>query len=504
MKRTSEIFLVILFLFGCGSESEVETEPENKVTIVYEESAEDFPNPERGFYRYSETSGSQYSALSESVLKSFRTSKNSSGATYQSVSTLLFRYYILDTFKDGPISESFINQAKGDYITARNAGVKIIPRFTYTVDTNDGCNEGICPPYGDAPKAIVLGHIEQLKPIFQENADVIACVQMGFIGIWGEQYYTDYFGDASSSGQGKLLDENWQDRIDVLSALLEAVPTDIMVQVRYPQIKQRYIYGISATVNSAALTEAEAFTESDKARIAYHNDCLLASSDDYGTYTDYGNSSSPRKSATTVLRQYFSEDSKYLAVGGETCSDGYSPQNDCEPEGKAQEELSTMHYSYLNADYNNSVNNDWVTGGCMEDITKKLGYRFVLKTGEYPHTVNAGEVLSVKIDLENVGYASPFKARPVMLILRNKSTDEEYEFAFDTDIRKWFTGSLTLDGSFELDSDLEKGEYEMFINFPDKSESISSRFEYSIRLANTEVWEESTGFNKLNHTLSIL
>jgi hypothetical protein len=27
---------------------------------------------------------------------------------------------------------------------------------------------------------------------------IIACMQMGFIGTWGENYYSDYFGDPSS------------------------------------------------------------------------------------------------------------------------------------------------------------------------------------------------------------------------------------------------------------------------------------------------------------------
>ncbi|MEB0288880.1 DUF4874 domain-containing protein, partial [Cryobacterium sp. 10S3] len=78
------------------------------------------------------------------------------------------------------------------------------------------------------------------------NADVIACVQLGFIGTWGEQYYSDFFGDASpNAAQGKLLDQNWKDRIEVIKAMLDAVPADRMIQLRYPQLKQRYIYGVN-------------------------------------------------------------------------------------------------------------------------------------------------------------------------------------------------------------------------------------------------------------------
>lgn len=83
------------------------------------------------------------------------------------------------------------------------------------------------------------------------------------------------FGDASQNAtQGKLLDANWRDRIEVIKAMLDAVPADRMVQLRYPQIKQRYIYGINALITSAPLTDAQAFSENDIARLGYHNDCF--------------------------------------------------------------------------------------------------------------------------------------------------------------------------------------------------------------------------------------
>lgn len=502
MKVFKVLFISFLACFSCSSDTE--SPPSGPVTVTYEESQEDFPNPERGFYHYSETSANAFSSLSKTVLQGYRTPKRASGATYDVVSTLVFRYFVLETFNDGPLSEAFLNNVRKDFATTREAGAKMIPRFTYTTDANDGdCDEGfICPPYGDAAKSIVLQHIGQLKPILQDNADVIACVQMGFIGTWGENYYTDFFGDASSNGQGKLLDENWHDRVEVLQALLDATPDEIMVQVRYPQIKQRLVYGINAPVTSAALTDAEAFSGIDKARIGYHNDCLLASSDDFGTYEDYGNSSTPRMTANTTLRKYFSSDSKYVVVGGETCSDGFSPQNDCEPAGKAEKEFSDMHYTFLNTNYNNQVNNDWVTGGCMENIKKKLGYRLVLKSGTYPESVGSERLLQVAIDLENIGYASPYMNRDVVLVLRNKTSGDVLTYPFDTSIQRWFTGAIKLDETFDV-SGAPAGTYELLLHLPDQHASISERPEYAIRLANTGVWEETTGYNKLNHDVDL-
>ncbi len=486
----------LLIIIGCQSAPQ---------EVTYQESAEDFPNPERGFYHPTNALASNFEPLSENVLKGYRSPTRKGKAEYDVVSTLVYRDFVLDKFTDQPLSEDFLTQVKTDFNTARAAGVKLIPRFTYTVKTKKGnCPDvSICPPYGDAPKNIVLGHIAQLKPILQENADVTAFVQMGFIGIWGENYYTDYFGDASNNNhQKKLLDANWQDRIEVLKALLDAVPQEIMVQVRTPQIKQRQVYGIQAPVTVEPLTESEAFSGIDKARIGFHNDCFISSPDDYGTFDDYGNSATPRKSETATLRKYFAADSKFVVVGGETCSDDYSPENDCGPAGHAEQEMKDMHYTYLNTSYNNDVNNDWVTGGCMEGIKRNLGYRIVLKKGLYPSVISTSDSLKVKLMLENVGYTSPVNARPVELILRNVDDKSVHTLKFDTNIRKWYSGIVALEGSFPANA-IPSGTYELLLNFPDSHNALAKRAEYSIRLANHEVWEAGTGYNRLNCKIKI-
>ena len=35
---------------------------------------------------------------------------------------------------------------------------------------------------------------KQLKPVLQKNEDVIFVLQAGFVGAWGEWYYTTHFG----------------------------------------------------------------------------------------------------------------------------------------------------------------------------------------------------------------------------------------------------------------------------------------------------------------------
>jgi hypothetical protein len=359
----------ILLFFFLFSTSNLFGQPK---VILYEESFEDFHNPDRGFYIPFEGFASNFSPLNLSQLQSLKNKAYTPWqANYTVRSNLVLRHYILDSYVGrDTIPEGFLSNIKDDFEVARKAGMRLILRFSYTVTPPEGdCGSWICPPYGDAPKSRVLHHIAQLKPLFQSNEDVIAVVQHGFIGVWGENYYTDHFGDASLIGQGKLSDQNWQDREEVLAALLDAVPKSRMIQIRYPQLKQKYLYGIDAPVTTSPMTGAQAYDKSDMARIGFHNDCFLSGPDDQGTFWNYGTDSEAASNETGILKPYASQEGKYTAVGGETCLDiSYDPQNNCDANGgMAIAEMRRLHYSYLNSDYNNEVNNDWEKEGCMDE-----------------------------------------------------------------------------------------------------------------------------------------
>jgi hypothetical protein len=507
MMKNIIIAAAILFTLSACSKKEmpIKSNGTTETASTYTESTQDIVNPERGFFQYAEIHSSNYIPLDASLLAGYRNTQSITGATYSVASSLVYVEYVLDSFVTTPISADFLTKFDQDCATARTAGVKLIPRFIYTNTTHSGScpDQNPCPPYGDATKAVILNHISQLAPHLQKNEDVIACMQLGFIGIYGENYYTDYFGDASANGQSKLLDQNWQDRIDVLKALLAALPTDRMIQVRIPQLKERYVYGISANVISPALTDAEAFTGTDKARIGFHNDCFLSSSDDEGTYFDYGNSSSPATDAITALRNYETADTKYTVVGGETCTDAYTPQNECEPSGIAKSEFESFHYSFLNAVYNLTLNNNWVSGGCMDSIKQKLGYRLVLKTTSLPTMASVNGSINVNLTLANIGYASPYNPRPVQLLLRNQSSGKVSVLALNTDIRKWYTGAISLQQTLTLPTDVVAGTYDVLLNMPDNSASLAANPNFSIQLANNDTWELATGYNKLKGSITV-
>ncbi|MHA4810281.1 DUF4832 domain-containing protein [Flavitalea flava] len=483
------------------------TGPTREVTVRFKESAADFPNPERGFYIPLGTSARHFIPLEADKLRQLFAGPQKHGkARYAVYSTLLMREYTLDSFLSQPLNTDFLSAVDMDLSVVRSAGLKVILRFAYTNTAKSGdCPDvnKICPPYGDAAKAVVLEHIGQLKPLFQKYADIIAVLQEGFIGIWGENYYTDYFGDASGNGPGRIPDKSWEDRREVLHALLEALSKDRMVQVRTPQIKQKYVYGPGAGVGVQPLSLKEAFTGSDSSRIGFHNDCFLSGADDYGTYYDYGSSATPKKEANKPLREYVHQDSRYVAVGGETCDDVYSPENDCSPLGHAEEEMRTMHVSFLNTAYNNDVNNDWDSLGCIGSIRKRLGYRLLLQEVHFPTEAVAGHSFSFSMQIRNDGYASPFNARPLQLILRNQDNGKELTLPCQADLRTWFSGNITWKETLKLPGDMPPGKYELLLALPDPYPSLTKRPAYCIRLANEDCWEMNTGYNKLNFVLTV-
>ena len=462
------------------------------VTVTYTLDPDSIANPERGFYKHTETHSTGYSPLSATSLAIQRITGNH---------TLILRVFYLEDFVSDTISASYLSAVQQDFDSLRTAGVKAVIRFAYTNEVNGGMGGWPpVPPFGDAPVAQIHSHIAQLKPLIQANQDVIAAVQMGFIGIWGEGYYTDYFAD--SSALSLLSSTHWTDRGLVLDSLLQAIPTDLMVQVRYPQQKQKAIYGPAASVDPAVslpLDGLAAFSGSKIARIGFHNDCFLASDEDFGTYVNYDISTGD----TTNLKPYLAADGAYVVAGGETCFLN-PPRSGCSASGgDADTELRRFHYSYLNQDYNHAVNSTW-NGICREEITKNLGYRFQMISGTYSTQAQPGQIITLELTLNNVGYAPVYRAKSVEVILRNTISGGVYTALLPHDLRTWGPDSIvTLSDTLCIPAGMPLGTYDLLLHLADPSVSIHDRPEYSIRMANIGAWEAVTGYNSLNHQIEI-
>lgn len=507
------------------------TRPISFETIPYgPDSNDDFLNPERGFYRATETRASAYAPLTVAQLEGYRLDHTppagDEDAQYQVQSSLVYREFVLDDFVNSPAvddpsvpgdpGEVFLASVRADFDALQQAGMKAIVRFSYTTDQDTSCNRPTgeaCPPYGDATKAVILAQIEELAPILTEYAHVIATVQLGFIGIWGETYYSDHFGDPSQSASNyNLSDTNWDDRNEVIDALQNAVPPDRMVQLRYVHFKQKYLEETSTSPSAALpLAEHEAYSGQPRARIGFYADCFLSPDNGYGTYRDFGDNGYTEAGEGFVpdLKDYKRNDSRYVVVGGETCQTNepiHRCTNDSSP-GTADQELAQLHFSFLNSEYQSEVLNDWV-GNCMDDVRLRLGYRFVLQEGVFPEESGPGRRLPVQIRIENVGYAAPYNPRDVELVLRSvDNASIEHKMRLDEDPRRWFPGEVNVNHTACVPRDVAPGRYEMLFSLPAPEPEIATDWRYAIRFANEDVWDisdgEPTGYNDLSYEIEI-
>ncbi len=423
-------------------------------------------NPERGLMSFITLKSSNYIPISEAFLQS---------EFNENISITYLGIY-LDSFMSSPISSSFLEQLNNDFNTLRQNGFKVILRFAYN-DTYQG------PPYLDSPpKTLILQHIQQLTSLLQQNSDIISVLQAGFIGTWGEEAYSDYFG---TDWPVPLTADNINDRKDLYNALLNALTENRKISSRTPIIKSK-LYNFNPLTDSLTLNEAH--TTSAKSRIAYHNDCFLNNYTDAGTYGYEAND-------TLIFKPYVAAESKYLPIGGETC--GYNPEfGSCINTIK---EMKRFHWSYLNKYYHPDNYTQWNSEGCLDEIKNKLGYRFELQSATFPSIIHTDTPLSYNIELINNGFATPFNQRKVELVLKNNINASIYTIDLtETDPRYWFSGeTYMISESMNVPNSIPTGNYHLYLNLPDNESSISSNPSYSIRFANLNTWDSNTGFNDL-------
>jgi len=436
LKKIETIFLVILFSIQCIPQS----------TITYQSTDEIFFNPERGFSAY----------RSNSITISFI---NTLKAINVSV---IQRIYTIPQYNDVPLPQSFLNTVQTDLENARLGGVKVVPRFSYTNNQNGE----------DAALDTILLHISQLTPILQENYDVIAYVEAGFIGAWGEWYYSSHNLNNTNS------------RRTVTYAILDALPVKRNVVVRTPDYKRK-IFQVNTPLDSL-----EAFSGTKRSRVGAHNDCFLADATDYGTYLS---------NDIEGDKNYLNQDNRYVPQGGETCCDcGYAGCSN------ALVDLSRMRYSVLNKDYHPNVLNRWVTEGCMDEVKRRLGYRFELLQATISDSIKPTGIFNLNFQITNKGFASPFNPRNLEIILRNNTNNQKYRLVTEVDPRFWMAGDtmyVSVTGGIPVN--MNEGDYNAFLFFADPEYRLHDNPDYAIRLANNNLWEDSTGYNSLSHQLKI-
>jgi hypothetical protein len=74
----------------------------------------------------------------------------------------------------------------------------------------------------------------------------------------------------------------------------------------------------------------------------------------------------------------------------------------------------------------------------------------------------------------------------------------------NADPRLWLgPNELAITENLTLPANIIPGSYSLYLNLPDAASNLSTRPEYSIRFANLNTWDATTGYNNLNFIMNV-
>ena len=430
-----------------------------------------FPNPERGFT--DELGG-------ETKLTDSRNHVVQAEADWffddasRADQTLVMLMYYLYNYKTKALSNAILQGFDEDMQILRDHGYKCVLRFAYDWNSKN-----------DADTAYVHQHINQLKPHLAANADVIYVLEAGFVGRWGEWYYSSHFGNETQQLNAK--------RRKVVDWMLDACPANRFLLVRYPMIKAQYL-GDTTPLNSA-----QAFSNTARARIGHHNDAFLNEWGNDGTYVSWDE----EQDDSPEVRQYIADETLYVPNGGETNVEGSSLASIVAAYDTTMAELNRYHWSFCGEEYSEDVTNRWRSNGTFAEMQRRLGYRYQLVTATLPETVAAGGQTSVSLQIKNTGCAPLYNERHAYIVLKNQHSAFRIQMA--TDPRRWLPNSIvtTINETLNIPSDVPAGTYQLYLHLPDAAETLADDPRYAVRFANTGVWDATSGMNNLNASVTV-
>ncbi len=440
--------------------------------ISYADSKEVLANPDRGVYiplrlQYNTETG-LFGEKSDVIGAAAEANRRKVSLVHLRIDLSAWSGNANESGEDLPITSEQVASLARLLNYFRMYSVKVIPRFSYDVTALD-----------QEPKSLdtVMQHLEALRPVFEENKDVITSVDAGILGPWGEMH--------STSGI-YATDETLR---QIVLKWLDVLPNDLTVNVRTP-VQYRIVLG-------SLENDSE-----DRYRLGIFNDGYLGSESDLGSY----HSGITRD----IFVDWMETQGNYTFYGGEvTRADpdepDYVPEMEQWSEGAfVAQEMPRTHTSYFNSEFNLKILRDKWQNQIYENsddeydgetyykyLTDHIGYRIVIRNSELTPSVQTGGIAALRLNLENVGFARLIQKQKVYLILEKDGVYRKAEL--DTDISGLMSQSdETYTYVFSVPSDLTAGNWNVYY----KINNANSE-NYPVSFANANVYNENLGANKV-------
>lgn len=368
-KKRGRIVFVIILLLGMVLYLFVPFSEDKKRQFTMSE--EVISNPSKGFYRQISSEDPDKIARLEDDVR------------------IVFLEYDIRDFYNKPLSKEKRSELHVFLKESEKQGKKVIFRAAYGYESEVAGKEVF-------DLSMVKTHMKQIAPILNQYSPVLLCVQAGFLGPWGE-WHSSYL------LEGKEKEEQKRIRMEVLGALDSCLNKSIVINVRRPSfLREAKEEGLPME------------------RMGYHDDGLLASDTDLGTYKE-----NARKEELAWCEKYIGTGIN----GGEVPAVSPYTQGD-----NVLKEFKKLKITYLNKYYNEDVLNTWkqeeIYGkNLYETVEQRLGYCFWVRQFSYKENTEKRLLLPnllVRFSLMNSGFSMIEKGYGIRLVLEDSKGGKHY------------------------------------------------------------------------------
>jgi hypothetical protein len=454
------IIALLLAAFSFASQAAESTATPVSATFTTTSSSTVYPNPDRGFYDWA----------GADMITDWNAANlvNSRNAGYRLIqcSVDLLSYRTVD------IPGSLLTTLQSRFDDVRAAGMKCAMWFRY-----DAGGSG-----NDATAAQIAVHAAQLGPVVKANADVIAAARAGFYGAWGE-WHDSLNGNNTDAARLSIRDS-------VLGMYHKYTP----VGFRNPAHFMLWFPSV--------LPASRAFTGSTQSRVGFHNDCLLGSNSDVGTFS------------SEAQRTYAASLTEYTSSGPhETCGvsgGGTAGQIrvGCSASSGIMFDGPRFHLNILNATYDTAVNSTWSSGGCYNQVAGYLGYRLQLDSISHQGSVTAGDSVTFNVLARNIGWARFMFPRRLQVVLTKGGTTLTANANVDMrQLPSQATKSSKIPIRYTVPIGTSTGSWTVHLKLPDFWSATAANAYYAVRFQNADAtgqtWDATNARLSTNTTLTV-